>query len=271
MPRKKLVLFAVIIFLLTFANIKISLATNKSPIERVDDDYTLQFTKYREAQEKYTTARAAYISFQTVASKNDAFLRTQEYLVQIDKLYISYLDVISEYSNHLDWISFPERKTAVGDIVESQTNYFNDHQKRVLSAAALEYLPPLAGELKKHSDENLSPQINKVLAIYEIVRSESLFTEFNILASTLDQDLAARDGSSKNQSIIANWKTEIEDIRKKAEEAKNKAFEKLAGLEIQTLRDNDLGEISTLTQKAIGELKRSSFLFREVVNILNER
>lgn len=271
MPWKKLVLFTAIFFLLTFASVKISLATNKSPIERVEDDYALQFTKYREAQEKYTTARAAYISFQTVASKNDAFLKTQEYLVQIDKLYISYLDVISEYSNHLDWTSFPERKTAVGGIVESQKNYFNDHQKRVLSAAALEGMPPLAGELKKHLDENLNPQINKVLAIYEIAQSESLLAEFNILASTLDQNLVERDGSAANQSIIANWKTEVEDIRKKAEEAKNKAFEKLAALETQILRDNDLEGITTLTQKAIGELKRSSFLFGEVVNILNGR
>jgi len=240
----------------------------QTPKEKARQDYTFQFTKYREAQEKYSTAQAAYLSFQTATAKNDAYLKAKEFLSQTDSLYLSYIALVTEYGNSMDWQRTSLSKDKINTLEETEVSYFQTHQKQISQTATLEELPPLTQELKNHIEKSLSLKINKILATFEVAETESTFNEFSELSQTVRNKIASQSRSEETNSILMNWTSEIENIRKSSEVLKNQSIEKFNQKPQDTLEQGDLEEITKFTQEAKSQLKKSKPLFEEVARIL---
>ena len=261
-----IVLAAILIFQFSIFNFQFSIAI--TPLDQAQEDYTFQFTKYREEQSKYITARSSYLTFNTAVSKSEAFLATKDYLGQIDNLYTSYILLVNEHANSLNWTNSTLPKDLVSKIAGEQTSYLKDHQEKVSQSTTLEELPVLAAELKKYVDTNLAEKINKTLAILEIVETESALSDFNELTAILDQAMTSKNQPGASQSFYANWTSEISDIRTKAEAFKDQAKAQLAKTEEETASERELSSISYSAQQAKKELQRSKPLFEEVIKSL---
>jgi len=265
--RKILIVLAVIlIFQFSIFNFHFSIAI--TPLDQAQEDYTFQFTKYREEQSKYITARSSYLTFNTAVSKSEAFLATKDYLGQIDNLYTSYILLVNEHANSLNWTNSTLPKDLVSKIAGEQTSYLKDHQEKVSRSSTLEELPVLAAELKKYVDTDFIEKNNKTLAILEIAETESALTDFNELTGILDQAMISKNQQAVNQIFYDNWTSEISDIRTKAEAYKEQAKAQLAKTKDETASGKDLASISNSSNQAKKELQRSKALFEEVIKIL---
>lgn len=240
----------------------------QTPLERAQQDYNFQFTKYRDAQEVYTSAKASYESFKTATAKNDAYMATRDYLVQVDKLYLAYIALAKEYGNAIDFSKHGQDKNKVAQILDSQSAYINGHIQKINATKTLEQLPPLATELNDYLEGDFQFGFNKVLAIYEIVEAEATLNEFLTLSRILDRVVVFKLRSGETKSILANWSSEIKDIQTKSQASITLAREVLAKTPENTMSKGELDEISRIAKDAKQELKRSKPLFEEVARII---
>src|SRR3989338_5156621 len=197
----KLFILLAIYSLLT---INYSLAQSPVPLTALDkaqNDYTFQFTKYREAQNKYINARSSYLTFKTATAKNNAYLATSDYLVQIDNLYHTYLFLVNENGNSLGWQNSDISKDHINQIIDEEIAFFDDHQKKVKDAKTLEQLPDLSNDFKSHRDTEFSLKINKILATFEVIEAQSAIADFNKIAGELDNIVTSKIEKDQNQSI----------------------------------------------------------------------
>ena len=264
----KLFILLAIYSLLT---INYSLAQSPVPLTALDkaqNDYTFQFTKYREAQNKYINARSSYLTFQTATAKNNAYLATGDYLVQIDNLYQAYLFLVNENGNSLGWQNSDISKDHINQIIDEEIAFFDNHRKKVKDAKTLEQLPDLATDLRSHRDKEFNLKINKILATFEVIEAQSAIADFNKLARDLDKIITSKIEKDQNQSILANWISEITNIKAKTQNYLTKAKELLEKTKEQTASGDELKDISSFAQLAKNELLRSKPLFKEVIGIL---
>ncbi len=271
MPIKSLIVFILSFFLvlsLITYNSSLVTAQTQSALEKAQSDYTFQFTKYRDAQEKYISAKAEYKSFQTATAKNDAFIKTRDYLIQVDKLYLNYFASVTENGNAINFSAHGDDKNNVNRIISGETAYLNDHMQKVNTTKTLEELPPLAVDLKKHISDTSTQKLNKILATYETVESEAALDDFTSLSRVLDRVVVFKLRAGETKSILANWSSEIKDIRTKTETPLTNAREALNKIKEDQATDGDLANISQMALEAKGQLKRSKPLFEEVVRIL---
>ena len=115
---KNFKLVLLLIFFLSIVNGQWSIIFGQSPLDKARSDYTFQYTKYREAQNKYINARSSYLTFQTATAKNNAYLATGDYLVQIDNLYQAYLFLVNENGNSLGWQNSDISKDHINQIID---------------------------------------------------------------------------------------------------------------------------------------------------------
>lgn len=268
--RKLLILFlwAVLIFLPIAHHSSLITAQTEPALKKAQTDYNFQFTKYRDAREEYETAKAAYLSFKTAIAKTNAYGKTKDYLNQVDNLYISYVRLVEEHGNQFNWGKLSFHKDQVAKLLNDEESYFEAHQQKLNSTRTLEELPTLAGELKSHLQEQTDGKIYKTLATYEIAQTQSTFDEFNLLSQILDRVVVFKLRAGETRLVLANWATEINDIKEKTDTQLKLAIEKLNATGQDSATRAQLERITELAGSAKSELKRSKLLFEEVERIL---
>ena len=248
-----------------------SLAQSPSPssaLEKAQNDYNFQFTKYRDAQEKYTSAKAEYLSFQTATAKNDAYVQTKNYLIQVEKLYQTYIAEVQENGNAINFTNHGDDKNKINSVLKNETTYLTSHIQKINQTKTLEELPPLALDLKTQLTDEFDPKLRKVLATYEVVGTEAALDDFVTLSRILDRVVAFKLRAGETKSILNNWSSEIKDIQAKTQDSITKARNSLNKTENDQVSSGELSNITELAQTAKTQLKRSEPLFEEVARII---
>ena len=176
--------------------------------------------------------------------------------------------LVQENGNAINFTGHGDDKNKSDSILKSETDYFNEQNKKVALTKTLEELPPIATDIKTHLETDTVPKINKALAIYEVVQAEATLEEFKSLSRILDRVVVFKLRVGETKSILNNWTSEIKDIQTKTEAAIAKARQMLAETQNDKASEGKLGEISETTKVAKQELKRSQPLFEEVVRII---
>ncbi len=88
------------------------------------------------------------MTFKTIASKNDAALKTKEYLIQIDNTYKAYLFLIEERSNTTNWQYASVSKNELHQQIEEEIAFFDNNQKDINATQTLEDLPQIAKNIQ---------------------------------------------------------------------------------------------------------------------------
>lgn len=271
--KKFAVCASTFLLILLLAGSQLSVVVGQSPspasaLDKAQNDYTFQYTKYRDAQDKYLTAKETYNKFQTAVAKNDAFVKTKDYLLQVDQLYITFIGLTQETTNSINWGKSTSQKDAVAATLKEEISYLTNHKQKIQNTKTLEELPPLATELKTHIKETAELRLNKVFATFEVVETESALGDFTILSQILDRVVVFKLRAGETKSILANWASEIKDIRDKTTQKITPARTKLDETKEDTMSKNALEDITETAQSAKKELKRSKPLFEEVARIL---
>ncbi|HSX19219.1 MAG TPA: hypothetical protein VLE91_03740 [Candidatus Saccharimonadales bacterium] len=239
-----------------------------SPLEKAQNDYNFQTSQYKDAHDKYATARSEYLTFKTALSKDKAYQETKNYLIQVDLLYKTFLALVQENTNSLNWDSANVSKIESNNILTTETSFFDDNQKKVLAAQTLEELPPLAKDLKDHVTQSTNLKLNKTLATAEIVQSKSLLFDFNTLSATLDSSVKNKLQEGNTQSVFLNWATENANIKTLASQKVQFAQSEFAKSTTQNMDTATLNNIADSAQSIKVDLQRSVNLFEELLRLI---
>lgn len=266
MPTLLRIIVPIVIAISVFVNFSIKSQAQES-LDKARQDYSFQFSKYREIQKDYQSAKSQYESFKTATSKNEAFLKTKDYLGQIDNLLIAYVLLINENGQRVNWQSNAKARDSIANSFQAEISYFEDHKQKVQKVSTLEELPPLAKELNEHLSQITFLKVYRTLASYEYTHAKSTFSEFNKIFSSLDEYISI-NYPQQNNTVISNWRSEIRNIGEKTKTNLDLAEEKYSKTKLDTANKDEYKEISLYSTKAAQELKKTKILFDEILRIL---
>ena len=239
----------------------------QSPLETAKKDFVQKTSDYSTSKSAYIGAKATYTKFQTATAKADAFSKTKSYMITADNLLLSYLALVSHYASDpkLQGTSFD--KTFSDQLVSEQTNFIQNHLSSVENSKTLEELPPLATNLKTQLSKSTQPKISKLVVSMDISRTEAVFSDYKNLAGKLDEFTKSRI-TPQNQTLVANWQSEIGDIREKTQTNLSQTSSSYQLISDNYLNPSRIKQTQTILGKAKTELKRSSQLFEEMTKII---
>ena len=236
--------------------------------KKAQEDYLFQFGKTQESHEKYVVARSSYLTFKTAISKNEAFLKTKDYLLSIDQLLLTYVDLVKEQSILFDWTGSEKDRDETIKNLTDEAVFYKNHQQKINAAQTLEELPPLAQEIKIRKEKVTLPLVYKSLATYEAAAAQSATFEFKQLAQQLEDLTSLKLKLAENASFYANWTSEIQNIATNASSANQEAKEILTNKPPGSINEGDLTNIMRSVKKTQTELERSKLLFEEIRGLL---
>ncbi len=263
----KYLVFSIVFSLLVLTGITAIPTFARESLEKARSDYSFQFTKYRESQSAYLSAKSQYESFKTATSKNEAYLKTKDYLTQVDNLLIAYVLLLNEGGSKVNWQSNAPERVKITDSLQIEIVYFKDHQQKIQAAQTLEELPPLANELKDHLEKTTFLNSYKALSAYELTHANSAFGDFENIFNSLEQYISDRK-IDQNNTVILNWRSEMTRIKEQTKKYLDEAAIKYSKTKDETASKGDWDQISQNSARSSQELKKSKVLFDEIIRIL---
>ncbi len=265
---KRLIIFLVIFSLLSAFSIKHSASIySQTQYEKAKSDYSAQLKKYNEAKDAYVTAKSNYSAFKTATAKTDAFIKTKEYLTQANFLLVNYLFVAKEFGNQIHWENSNFSKEATLKPIDDEVNFLQDNWRKIQAASKLEDLPPTADELSKHLDNSTVPVVNRVGAIFEVVKIEYMLVSFNQVSQKLIGFVTPRI-KADSKPIINNWQSEIDVIKKAVDTHLSLAKSDLEKVKADGPNGSQVNKVLESTDLAKAELLKSRNLFEEILRII---
>ena len=180
-----------------------------TPLETAQSDYNFEFSKFRDAQDKYTRSKQSYISFKTAAAKDQAYIDSKAYLNQAINLELSYLALINEYINSLQWQNDKTHQQVVAALQSLKTAYLQQEQS-INTSQTLEDLQSQATSLSQKQQQEIDPAVYWIIVNLELTRARQLQMEFEKLSTKLGQNQKA----FPNATNLSNWQSEIQNISK---------------------------------------------------------
>jgi len=240
----------------------------KKRLDQAIQDYSYQFTKYEECRNKYITDRSAYLTFQTATAKNSAFLTTKDCLSKIYDVYVAYLRYIKEQGNTFNWNQKDAEKNQIFKTLDDEIASYQLNKKNVDSLKTLEDTVPYASELKTYITKTTYPVILKSLSTYEVAESEAALENFVNLSDEVRTFVTSRIDQKEYTSFLANWDTEVANIRSTSQTNNAEARKALEKLKPTSNDPGNLADIQKTTSKTKNQLKRAGNIFAEILKTI---
>lgn len=238
-----------------------------TPLELAQNDYAFQISKYQDTKDKFQTARANYLTYKTATAKSDAFIKTKDYLLQIKNLYVSYLFLVKERTNTINWDNTTHKKEDINLALNAEIDSINTWEADIKKAQTLEELTPLSQTFAKKITAQTLPVVYKSLVTTDISQLEDVLHEFNDKSKLVDA-LVLNKTATTNAQLYDNWKSEIAAISQKANkgiQAYNEQLKTLAlNVNFSTLSTN----FKFNTTESRDVLKSTKSILRELLNLL---
>lgn len=237
-------------------------------LDKAQQDYSYQFSKYEDCHNQYVTNRSAYIAFQTTTAKNNAFLTTKDCLTKIYDVYVAYIRYIKEQGNIFNWNKNDAEKNLIFKSLDDEITYFQNNQPNVGNLQTLEDTVPYAADLKTHITKTTYPVVQKALATYEVAESEAALENFTNLSQKVRSFVVSRIDQNQYSSFLANWDSEIADIKSKSENYNTQARQALSAFKPLSNDPNSISAVSSITDKTKDQLLRSKAIFAEILKLI---
>lgn len=261
MPRIFKYICCLVILTSLFTVAVISTNAQETSINQAQKDYTYEFSKYRDAAEKFSTAKSSYLTFKTATAKEQAFVATKAYLNQVTSVYSAYFSIVRIYAATLDWQNEAAKYEQLVKILEDMDTYFASQKQQITDTKTLEDLALLSQQMKQKITGEINPQLNYITASYDLQNAKLLFDEFEIIS----QELNNKKQSFVGSAILLNWQTEVASIKTNSQTALNSAQLAYDALVPNQTAEDKLQNIQNLSSNVKSQLRRSKTLFLEAV------
>lgn len=233
-----------------------------TPLNKAQQDYAYQLSKYQDSKNKYQDAKSTYLTFKTATSKNDAFLITKDYLKQIDSVYQAYLLLVEERTNTVAWDYASISRDDLHKKIEDEITYFDNSKKDIDATQTLENLPQAADNIKTRVETQTLKIAFDTLAATDLAQIEEANAIFHADYKLVD-DLASTKVQDKQ--LYNNWKAEVDGIQ-------NNLDKEMETLKTQPKKTVDYSvqnpKFSFDTTQPVNILKSTKSILREILKFI---
>lgn len=163
--------------------------------QRAYEDYLFNYNQYRQSYSDFVPAKEAYLSYQTLTSKNTALEKTQKMLQDEDEVVRTYLTALRMKVTETAGITNDEQNILYLKL-DNEVSWYGKHKDSLASAATLEDLT------------NSSQKISNQYKMTEV-----------LIYQTLGTVLSGKENDFRNQinDKIQELKGKIGEIRQKGD------------------------------------------------------
>ncbi|KKR78331.1 MAG: hypothetical protein UU23_C0001G0095 [Candidatus Curtissbacteria bacterium GW2011_GWA1_40_9] len=264
---RKFSLFFIIILLLLSGSSQLSPVNSLTPLEQAQQDYSFQATKYQEAKEKYENSKTNYLAYKTAVAKNEAFLKTQDYLIQINNVYITYLLLIDERSNLYDWGKGIYTKNDEHKILLDQIKALENLRVEAQNLKTLEETVPYAKKLKTQLEQNTLPAAYMFLVKTDL--SQLLEARFDFSEHAARVENYVKDKIKENdRQLFLNWQSQVKTIVEQINPQLEKEKEGISKIPPNLTVDYDQKSYDFSTEKARESFNKTPEILKEILNFI---
>ncbi len=243
-------------------------AQEKQRLDQALQDYSYQFSKYEDCHNKYITDRSTYLSFQTATAKNTAFLTTKDCLSKVYNVYVAYLRYVKEQGNTFNWNKKDAEKNQIFKTLDDEIANYQNNQKNVDTLQTLDDTVPYAADLKIYVTKTTYPIVLKALATYDVAESEAALENFVNLSQDLRTFVTSRIDEKQYASFLANWDTEVANIRSTSQSSNADARKALDKIKPTSNDPTTLAGIDKATATTKDQLERAKNIFSEILKTI---
>jgi len=232
---------------------------------RAYSDYLFNYNQYRQSYNEYIAAKEAYLSYQTLASKNLALEKTSKMLKDEDGVIRTYLTALRMKLAETTGISNDEQNILYLKL-DSEVGWYGKHQASLSSAATLE---DLVDSAKKMADKYQTTEILIYQALGTILSGKEINfrDQLNNKIQQFKEKIGEiRQRGDKETALAERWLLEAENRLTRSQEKQFAAQQILAKMKSS---DSNKNQSYNKAQFAIEEshqyLKEANSYLKEVI------
>lgn len=235
--------------------------------ERAYSDYLYNYNLYRESYDTYSTAREAFLKYQTLTSKNEAIGETKEMLknqAEVVKTYLTALKLkltgsgLSNDEQHLLSLN-----------LDKEIDWFRQHQEEVKDVNSLEDLTALSGKSKEQYEKTevlIYQTLGAILAGKETALREEISQKIKSLKEKVGE---IRLKGDKDTSLAERWLLEAENRLVKSQEKQFAAQQTLGKIKESSLNKiRNYNEAQSSLEESHQFLKEANSYLKEIIREL---
>lgn len=236
--------------------------------DRAYSDYLYNYNLYRESYGTYSTAREAFLKYQTLTSKNEALGKTREMLNHQDEVIKTYLTALKLKLTGISGLSNDEQHILSLNL-DNEITWFGQHQEELNKAGSLEDLVAVAGKSKEQyrkTEVLIYQTLGAILAGKETALREEISQKIKSLKEKVGE---IRLKGDKDTSLAERWLLEAENRLTKSQEKQFAAQQTLVKLKESSLNKTRIyNEAQSSLEKSHQFLKEANSYLKEIIREL---
>lgn len=177
---------------------------------RAFEDYLFTYNLYRDTHTAYVTAKATYLTYQTLAAKTEALEKTRTMLKARADVVRTYLTALRQKMEEEAGVSQADRNLYQSQI-DAEVVYLLDHQTKLEAPATLEDLVKVGREFETRYPET-EILLYRSLAMIVFGKENRLKEKVNQqIAALEDFAIQVRRGGSKDTTTVERWLLEAKN------------------------------------------------------------
>ncbi len=235
--------------------------------ERAYNDYLYNYNLYRESYNNYTTAREAFLKYQTLTSKNEALDKTKKMLQNQDEVIKTYLTALRIKLMENPGLSTDEQNILF-DNLDNEIEWFRQNQEEINSAGSLDDMTSLSEKSKEQYAETevlIYETLGAIFAGKEIDLREEISQQIKSLKEKIGE---IRLKGDKNTSLAERWLLEAENSLTQSQEKQFEAQQKLSKVKPSLDKNRTYNEAQSNLEKSHQFLKEANSYLKEIIREL---
>ncbi len=265
MRMKKFYLPLILIFILLIFYSFNLVKAQEFNFTKAYDDYLFNYNQYRQSYKEYLTAKEAYLSYQTLTSKNQALEKTLKMLKDKDEVIKTYLTALKMKIAETAGISKYEQNILYLKL-DNEIEWYGQHKESLNSVATLEDLTSLVekiAERYKTTEILIYQTLGAILSGKENNFREKLATKIQQLKEKVGE---IRQKGDKDTSLIERWLLETENRLTRSQEKQFAAQQILAKIESSDLYKNQsYNKAQFALEESHQYLKEANSYLKEII------
>jgi hypothetical protein len=238
---------------------------------RAYQDYIHNFDIYRQANEEYITARAQYLKYQTLKSKEEAREATLKMLEARDKAVETYLTALRMKLKATEGVP-NDRREGVFFRIDQEVQWFIDHKEKLPSAGSLEDLVDDSKEASKRF-ESIEPLFYETLIVISNGKVRNIREKQSEILALIKEKMSEIKGEEREDyqfsmrkiNLIERWILETENRLMRSEEKETEALGFIVKLEPDTSLLRNYNQAQFKLEEALQYLKEANPFLKEIV------
>jgi len=235
--------------------------------DRAYSDYLYNYNLYRKSYDTYSTAREAFLKYQTLTSKNEALGKTKEMLNHQDEVAKTYLTALKLKLTDSGLSNDEQHILSLN--LDKEIDWFRQHQEELNKANSLEDLVILAGKSKEQYEKTevlIYQTLGAILAGKETALREEISQKIKNLKEKVGE---IRLKGDKNTSLAERWLLEAENRLIKSQEKQFAAQQTLGKIKESSLNKiRNYNEAQSSLEESHQFLKEANSYLKEIIREL---